>query len=75
MTNGKVASEETREFKNDINKRINKIEEKIEDSTKEIFSLKKDIRALERYNGLLTSALVSAFVTIISCVLLHWKGL
>ena len=35
---------------------------------------RKDIHDLERQNDLLTCSLVSAFVTLISCVVFHLKG-
>lgn len=111
LENVKAVREETRDFKNDLTKRmdglekhmdrienrmdkldekIDKLSEKLDTSMKEmrteinsslkeirelVASSQKDIHALERYNSFLTSALVSAFVTTILCVLLHGKGL
>ena len=110
LENVQAVRDETRQFKQDISKRMDGLEkrmdrletrmDKLEDkldklsdkldtslkemnskldtSLKEIRQLvaesQKDIRHLERHNDILTSAVVSAIVTSICCLLIHWKG-
>lgn len=58
---------EIREFKKDINKRIDDIDKRMD-------RIETRIRSSERHNKILTSALVSAFVTTVFWLLIHWKG-
>ena len=49
------------------NKCINELRERLAEAHKEI-------RNLQRQNDMLTYVIVSTFVSLISCVVLHWKG-
>ena len=53
----------------DINKRLDKLEDKIDRLSDKLAESQRDIRDLERRNGLLTSAVVSAFVTAVCWIL------
>lgn len=85
LENVQAVRDETRQFKQDIGKRMDKLEDKLDKlsdkldtSLKEIRQLvaesQKDIRNPKRHNDMLTSAVVSAIVTSICCLLIHWKG-
>lgn len=99
LENVQAVRDETRQFKQDIGKRmdglekrmdrietrmdkledkLDKLSDKLDTSLKEIRQLvaesQKDIRNPKRHNDMLTSVVVSAIVTSICCLLIHWKG-
>ena len=64
LENVQAAREETREFKKDINKRMDDLNKRMD----------RIETRMDKRDKLLTSAFVSAFVTTICWILIHWRG-